>query len=91
MAQAEKLAAVALLQDRCHRAAVLHPVLHPVLRPDAVAHQRYGKGHIMDHPLRSGQDLSIRRPDHPRRRRLQTPKNQTQTQNAYSLTYQLNG
>ena len=26
-----------------------------------------------------------------RRRRLQTPKNQTQTQNAYSLTYQLNG
>ena len=85
MAQAEKLAAVALLQDRCHRAAVLHPVLHPVLRPNAVAHQRHGKGHIMDRPLRPGQDLPIRRPGHPRRRRLRTPKNQAQTKNAWRL------
>ena len=91
MAQVETLAAVALLQDWCHRAVVLHPVLHPLLRPNAAAHQRHGKGHIMDHPLRPGQDLSIRRPDHPRRRRLQTPKNQTQTQKLTTSQHKQSG
>ena len=80
MAQAETLAAVTFLQDRCHRVVVLHPVLHIVLCPNAAADQRYSKGCIMDHPLRPGKDLSIRRPDHPRRRGLQTPQEQTQAQ-----------
>lgn len=81
MAQVEVLATVSLFQDRCHCVVVLHTVLYIVLCPNAATHQRFGKGHIMDHPLRPGKDLPIRRPDHPRRRRLQTPKKQTQTQN----------
>ena len=81
MAQVEVLAAVTLLQDRCHRVAVLHTVLYTVLCPNAAAHQRFGKGHIMDRLFRTGKNLPIRRPDHPRRRGLQTPQKQTQTQN----------
>ena len=81
MAQTQILAAVTLFQDRCHRVVVLHTVLHTVLCPNAAAYQRFGKGHIVDHPLRPGKDLSIRRSDHPRRRGLQTPQRQTQTQN----------
>ena len=81
MAEVETLAAVTIFQDRCHRVAVLHTVLYTVLCPNAAAHQRFGKGHIMDHPFRTGKDLPIRRPDNPRRRRLQTPKKQAQTQN----------
>ena len=85
MAEVETLAAVSIFQDRCHRVAVLHTVLYTVLCPNAASHQRYGKGRIMDYPLRSGQDLPIRRLDNPRRRRLQTPQEQVQAQNTLNL------
>lgn len=54
MAQAKTLAAVTIVQDWCHRVAVLHSILYTVLCPDAASHQRHGKGRIMDRPLRTG-------------------------------------
>ena len=80
MASVEVLAAVTLVQDRCHRVVVLHTVLYTVLCPNAASHQRYGKGRIMDYPLWVSQDLPIRRLDNPGRRRLQTPQKQVQAQ-----------
>lgn len=70
----EALATVTVVQDGCHRVAVLHSLLYLIVRPDAIAHQRSGKRCFMDRSFRIGQDLSVWGLDNFRRRGIQTIK-----------------
>ena len=55
----QRMAAIPVIQDWCHRPVVLHTLLYPVLRPDVAAHQYISKGRALGCALRTGQDLPV--------------------------------
>lgn len=66
------MATVIVIQDWRDCIALLHTFLYLVICTNAAAHKCNGKGNTMDHPLRTGKDLPIWRPNDSWRRGLQT-------------------